>query len=354
MKKIAYVHVGAAKAGSTSIQVLLRDRETDIATAGYHVPKSGRNPSGAHHLLFQSVNNMRSLPPRHWDNRGNVIEAFRAELSGLEDRPVVLSTEIISNVFMTRKTKSRHKWKLIDGLADILVQQGYAPVFVIVVRDALACINSRYSQLAKSFYTGLSFSDWLANWFDTRMPDLQGWTDYCEARDYGLRAIPYNRQNRGGGLIPTFLETVGLPKSLASETRANVNVGAAAIMASLTIQNRLGFSSRPELQSPDLMHRLRDVLLAAEQQAGNIGGRYWAPTEQQVLQIREVYQDDLDRFAQIHWGMNADTALEEDYAGRQSIQTVEDLDPALRQEHDRIVDIAWPAIQQTISEFQAS
>ena len=192
-----FIHIGAHKSGSSSIQQFMSLNAESLQTHGIHYPYLG-GPGRAQHILAQQLRNEGP------SSRG--IQAWSTLRTFADSRPdvkIVLSSE----VFETLRS---------DEIVEIGKRLSGVPVTIMIyIRQTAETLPSRYSQLTK---TGINFRNFDEFYIHNRprpgtfgrhfqmWADVFGW-DSLRIRDLDKRSLT------GGSLIDDFLSALDLSVS---------------------------------------------------------------------------------------------------------------------------------------------
>jgi len=148
--RIAYIHAGTHKTGTTSIQAMLASNEDALASAGVYIPKTGRisaDSAGHHNLAFQLNNG------HQFNSNGGTLNEVLEEISRCGLPTVCLSSEEFEFV-AARPSKLQ---ELFDGFRGI----GYDPRVILYLRPQADYLVSLYAEIIKRWV--VDFEGFLAN-----------------------------------------------------------------------------------------------------------------------------------------------------------------------------------------------
>lgn len=224
-----HLHCGLHKTGSTALQDALNAAAGRLESRGFLYPRAGipEGASGQHNLAWELARDRRYSP------RLGTLADLAREIAGF-DGSVVLSSEDFESSLLRPA-----RWR---GLLSRAAAAGFAPRFVVYLREPVAYLESLYVENLKHGFGGeyrvaarevvergaLTFNEWE---FCFDYPRIAGALASLEGvptvfRDYGRLA--------GGHVVADFARVVGL-RDPALEAdgarRANARAGAAASLA---------------------------------------------------------------------------------------------------------------------------
>jgi len=161
--RIAFVHIGTHKTGTTSLQAMLGKNESLFRNAGAFIPKAGRieKNSAAHHNVAWELGR-----DERFDRRLGTLETLLHEAAAADAANLCLSSED----FELLHGDSAALQRLRDGLLSI----GYTPAIVLYLRPQVDYLESLYAEIIKVWDVGfeeyvetvLSLGAWRTSLFD--------------------------------------------------------------------------------------------------------------------------------------------------------------------------------------------
>ena len=200
MKRRLVVHVGTAKAGSTSIQNLLAARSRRLARAGVHVPLAGGGSGlpGAHQGLAREL----------VDPYGAAGNWTRVEL---EMRRSAAPRFVVSAEAFTGPA---HRAKCAERLLGLAAREDLEIDVVGYVRPQWQWLESAYAQQATTGATGESFERFAARLLAaggrTRLDYNTVFAPFRAAFGDRVRVRPLTPAHLPGGLLADFLGVLGV------------------------------------------------------------------------------------------------------------------------------------------------
>ena len=134
--KVAVVHIGTHKTGSTSFQAMLARNNGLGSEAGLYYPETGRSGDDGHHALAAEL-----IDGDQTDPRCGLLGQLAQELKSAGARSVILSSENFSHLYR-RPDRLQH-------LRDALQAGGMRTEIVIVLRPPSDYLESLYVELLK-------------------------------------------------------------------------------------------------------------------------------------------------------------------------------------------------------------
>ncbi len=237
-----YLHVGNYKTGTTAVQTFLFGNREKLADCGYFVPLAGR-VGDAHHAWAASL-----LGRPGGTDPDALYREINEELNACGSDKAIVSTE----TFFNGKVAS----ELVKRLA------GHEIVVIAYLRRQDEFASAFYMQLVKH-----------PNFMESSPPDIrrfmrkEGAADYLNSLTHWAAAVgensmivrPYECEQLPEGLIPDFLDCIGIGASRASEFTAasSVNVTIETeLIEFLRIANGLGLSKNEHAM---LLHALTEI-----------------------------------------------------------------------------------------------
>lgn len=135
-ERVAVIHVGTHKTGTTSLQARLALNQELLRQRGVCYPKAGRFLYGQHNLAWELNDDVDQFAP----NRGTVIDLL-AEIERERSAAVVLSSEDFEYLYRLPER--------LSYLRDALRSVGYTSRVVISFREPVSYIESLYAELRK-------------------------------------------------------------------------------------------------------------------------------------------------------------------------------------------------------------
>ena len=200
VKRRLTVHVGTAKAGSTSIQNLLAARWRLLARAGVHVPLAagGWGPPGAHHGLSRELVDPCGAAG-NWARLGQEIRCSASPR-------FVISCEAF--------TGPEHRTPCVARLLGLAEREDLEIDVVGYVRPQWQWLESGYAQLARTGETAAPFERYVARMLTagtrTRLDYNAVFAPFRSAFGDRVRVFALERSRLPRGLLAHFLGALGV------------------------------------------------------------------------------------------------------------------------------------------------
>ena len=288
-KRVCYIHVGPHKTGTTSIQWFLQENRAELLKHGYFVPES-ETKRGAHHALAEKLAGMEVGEHRE----PLVAKSIRA-LGETPAETIVISSEALEGILESRK----HAQVFFSRIAELNLE----PKLVLFPRNQPQWINSSYSFSVKSFRRSDPFQSSARAFPQSRGARFSRWIELADAYALELIARPFTKQIIASGVVPQFLQTIGINSSSqfrGGETRRNEAVGPFTVSVAREVLRSIGdnASRLTWLQA----ERCKIGLAAYLREKGLADAGYCGLTTALARHIERELRLDNDHFAQRAWG----------------------------------------------------
>ena len=236
MTRRLVVHVGTAKAGSTSIQAMLDARADVLRACGIHVLSSLSRGSGLHPGAWL-VRELAEAPGD--EGRGRAWRWLAGQIRRSKAERFVLSVE----TFTSRGIRVR----CAERLQELAAGERLAIDIVGYVRPQWQRLESGYSQRVKAGFVGIPFGQFVAR----RLAAVDGGSlDYNQVfgafrAAFGaghVKVLPLEPSRLPQGLLAHFLETIGADGGIrtAGLPRTNLRLGAKELEVRRLVRARTG------------------------------------------------------------------------------------------------------------------
>jgi hypothetical protein len=286
--RICYVHAGPHKTGTKSIQWFLKENRTELLKRGYFVPESG-NIHGGHHAIVRDFCG-QELPEHQRSAASNFVRA----LEKTQSEAVILSSESLDGLLRKRDYAEAffHRIKKLN----------LEPKLVLFVRNQSQLINSRYAQVVKGFRCCESFEAFVQGL--TQRPNFR-YSPLIELTDaFHAQLIPrrFNEETIAYGVVPAFLQAIGIDPSQFPDTGVHRNPAAGPFTVSVARYVLRSISTRGTQLSWMQAERCKNVLLGYLQENGWADTGYCGLKTSVARQIEKEWRSDNNTFAQRVWG----------------------------------------------------
>src|SRR5437016_3487017 len=174
-KRICYIHVGPHKTGTTSIQWFLQ--ENRAALAGLDVGEH-REP-----LVARSIAAIAETPAQ----------------------AIIISSEALEGLFRNRQNTKA----FFNRIQELNLQ----PQLILFPRNQPQWINSSYASTVKSFRRSDSFESCAFGFAQSPDARFWRWIELAETHGAELIARPFSKETLRRGVIPEFLQSIGITSS---------------------------------------------------------------------------------------------------------------------------------------------
>jgi hypothetical protein len=288
-KRICYIHIGPHKTGSSAIQWFLKENRGELLKQSYFVPESGANQGGHHAIARQLCG--QDVP----DHQQFVAAKFARSLEETPSKAVVISSEVLEGLL--RRTKCAKA--LFNRIAELNLD----PKLVLFPRNQPQSINSRYAQVVKDCRCFEAFEAFAQGLTQRLSFGYSHWIELADTFDAELIACPFTAETIAHGIIPKFLQAIGINASKLPDTnvRRNYAAGPFTVAVGRRISELIfaGPGKRPTWLQAGRCKRKLAVYLE-EKGWSDIG--YCGLTTALAGHIERQWRPDNDAFAQRVWG----------------------------------------------------
>jgi hypothetical protein len=286
-KRVCYVHVGPHKTGTSAIQWFLKEHRAELLKLGYFVPESG-TVHGGHHPLVRKLCG-QEVP----DHQQSVAAQFAQALAETSCERVIVSSETLDSLLRN----GHYTTAFFNRIGELNLE----PKLVLFPRNQSQSINSRYTEVVKSFQCSKSFEAFVLE--DGRRPEL-GYLPLIELASVfhaDLISRPFTVETVMRGVVPEFLDAIGLDPSLLSDTyvRRNQSVGPFTVSVARGV-SRLIVSPDTQLTWRQA-ERCKKRLAACLKEKGWADACYCGLTNALARHIEKAWAVDNDVFARRMW-----------------------------------------------------
>ncbi len=288
-----FLHIGAHKSGSTTIQAFLRRNRRKLRSLGYHVPQAGVQGAGAahHHLAYEFAGSANF--DRAHGGWADLIE----EVKSLAGEHLILSSEAFE-----RPMAKPHR---ADDLRRRLADVGYGLKVILYLREQDAYMNSAFATQVRHMRRELAFERFIDDALeDVRFDYWGSHAALLEETAIETNMRPFSRSVLAGGLCRDFLSALGLDAGAAArfeeERPRNASPGPKTVAALLRIRQLAG-PAIDALPRHERSMLARDVGRAGDRLGWN-GEAFYGLDPDTRRRIRERFAASNDRIAQAAWG----------------------------------------------------
>ena len=285
--RVCYVHVGPHKTGTTSIQWFLQENRTELLNHGYFVPGS-ETRRGAHHSLAESLAGLEV-----GEHREPLVAASIAAIAETPAQAIVISSEALEGLLRNQQ----HAETFFDGIRELNLE----PKLILFPRNQAQWINSSYPQTVQAFRGCDSFDSCAVGFAQSPGARFSPWIGLAEAHGAELIARPFSKETIAIGVVPEFLQSIGLSSSQFRDTeiRRNEAVGPFTVSVAREVLRAI---TEPQQPLTFLQAKQCKMELAAYlQRNGWIDRGYCGLSTLLARHVEKELRPDNDAFAQRVW-----------------------------------------------------
>ena len=284
-KRVCYIHVGPHKSGTTSIQWFLQENREKLLKAGCFVPAS-ETKRGAHHALVEGLAGLEV-----GEHRESLVANSIRAIAGTPSEVIIISSEALEGILRNR----RHAEVFFNRIEDLKLQ----PKLILFPRNQPQWINSSYCSMVAAFRRSDSFESSALGFAQSPDARFLRWISLAETHKAELIARPFSKETLRCGVIPEFLQSIGIASShfRDGEVRRNEAVGPFTVSVAREVL-RLIEKQLTWLQAERCKVELATYL--RENRVGDAG--YCGLTNALARHVEEELRPDNDAFSQRVWG----------------------------------------------------
>ena len=284
-KRICYIHVGPHKTGTTSIQWFLQENGAELLKHGYFVPES-ETKRGAHHALAEGLAGLDL-----GEHREPLVARSITAIAETPAQAIIISSEALEGLLRNRQNTKA----FFNRLEELNLQ----PKLILFPRNQPQWINSSYASTVKSFRRSDSFQPGVLGFAQSPDARFSRWIQLAEAHGAELIARPFNKETRRRGVIPEFLQTIGITSQEFRDraVRRNEAVGPFTVSVAREVLRSIG-KQMTWLQAKKCKVELAEYL--RESNCTDAG--YCGLSTTLAQRVEEELRSDNDAFAQQVWG----------------------------------------------------
>jgi hypothetical protein len=287
-KRVCYLHVGPHKTGTSSIQWFLQEYRGKLLEYGYFVPESG-TLHGAHHAIVRKLCG-QELP----EHQESAAVKFCHALGETPCKAVVISSEALAGLL--------RKGECAKAFFSRIRELNFEPKLILFPRNQAQLINSHYAQVVKGFRRSESFEAFVLQAMQRSIFRYSLFIDMAKTFDVELVVRPFSTQSIISGVVPEFLQSIGIDSSQFADLdiRRNETAGPFTISVARCLSRVISSSGRQLkwLQA----ERCKKKLAAYLKEKGWEDTAYCGLTTTLARRIEEEWRSDNDAFAQRVWG----------------------------------------------------
>lgn len=284
-KRICYIHVGPHKTGTTSIQWFLQENCAELLKHGYFVPES-ETKRGAHHTLAEGLAGLDV-----GEHREPLVTRSIRAIAETPAEKIIISSEALEGLLRNRQ----HTETFFNRVRELNLE----PKLILFPRNQPQWINSSYSHSVKAFRRSDSFQSSALGFAESPDSGFWRWIDLAETWGAELIARPFSKEIIARGVIPEFLQSLGIVSSDFRDAaiRRNEAVGPFTVSVAREVLRSIG-KRLTWLQAKRCKVELAEYL--RQNRLSDAG--YCGLTTAVARHIEQKLRSDNDAFAQRVWG----------------------------------------------------
>src|SRR5215831_8563388 len=287
-KRLCYIHIGPHKTGTKAIQWFLKEHRAELLKNGYFVPESG-NIHGGHHAIARGLCG-EEIPKYEQP----VVATCAQMMRQTSCEAVVISSETLDALLRNPE----YAKSFFNRLKDLDLE----PKLVVFPRNQSQSINSRYTEVVKSFTRSEAFGAFVQAEIHHPTFKYSYWIGLADTFDAKLIPRPFNKATVVGGVGPEFLLAIGINSShfRGAEVRRNETVGPFTVSVAREVLRSVAPAGKPLKWRQ--AERWKKKLAAYLEEKGWTDARYCGLSTSLARHIEKQLRSDNDAFAQSVWG----------------------------------------------------
>jgi len=283
--RVCYVHVGPHKTGTTSIQWFLQENRAELLQLGYFVPES-ETKRGAHHALAEGLAGLDV-----GEHREPLVARSIAAIAETPAEAIIISSEALEGLLRNRQN--------IQTFFNRVRELNLEPKLILFPRNQPQWINSSYAEMVKTFRRSDSFEACAFGFAQSPDARFSRWIELAETQGAELIARPFSKETLRRGVIPEFLQSIGISSSQFRDraVRRNEAVGPFTVSVAREVLRSIG-KEMTWLQAKKCKVELAKYL----RQNKCTDGGYCGLSSALARRVEKEVRSDNDVFAQRAWG----------------------------------------------------
>ena len=283
--RVCYVHVGPHKTGTTSIQWFLQENRAELLQLGYFVPES-ETKRGAHHALAEGLAGLDV-----GEHREPLVARSIAAIAETPAEAIIISSEALEGLLRNRQN--------IQTFFNRVRELNLEPKLILFPRNQPQWINSSYADMVKTFRRSDSFEACAFGFAQSPDARFSRWIELAETQGAELIARPFSKETLRRGVIPEFLQSIGISSSQFRDraVRRNEAVGPFTVSVAREVLRSIG-KEMTWLQAKKCKVELAKYL----RQNKCTDGGYCGLSSALARRVEKEVRSDNDMFAQRVWG----------------------------------------------------
>jgi hypothetical protein len=284
-KRICYIHVGPHKTGTTSIQWFLQENGAELLKHGYFVPES-ETKRGAHHVLAEGLAGLDV-----GEHREPLVARSVAAIAETSAQAIIISSEALEGLFRNRQNT--------QAFFNRVGELNLKPKLILFPRNQPQWINSSYASTVTTFRRSDSFESCAIGFAQSPDARFSRWIELAEIHGAELITRPFSKETLRRGVIPEFLESIGISFSQFRDraVRRNEAVGPFTVSVAREVLRSIG-KEMTWLQAKKCKVELAKYL--RQNKCADSG--YCGLSSALARRVEEELRSDNDVFSQRVWG----------------------------------------------------
>ena len=284
-KRICYIHVGPHKSGTTSIQWFLQENRAELLQHGYFVPES-ETKRGAHHALAEGLAGLDV-----GEHREPLVARSIAAIAETPAQAIIISSEALEGLLRNRQNT--------EAFFNRVRELNLESKLILFPRNQPQWINSSYADMVKTFRRSDSFEPCAFGFAQSPDARFSRWIELAEAHGAELVARPFSKETLRRGVIPEFLQSIGISSSQFRDRaiRRNEAVGPFTVSVAREVLRSIG-KEMTWLQAKKCKVKLAEYL----RQNNCTDTGYCGLSTTLARHVEQELRSDNDVFAQRVWG----------------------------------------------------
>src|SRR6266480_2114715 len=227
-KRLCYIHVGPHKTGTTSIQWFLQENGAELLEHGYFVPES-ETKRGAHHALAEGLAGLDV-----GEHRKPLVARSIAAIAETPAQAIIISSEALEGLLGNRQNT--------QAFFNRVRELNLEPKLILFPRNQPQWINSSYASSVKGFRRSDSFESCAIGFAQSPHARFSRWIQLTETHGAQLIARLFNKESLRRGVIPEFLNSIGITSSQFRDraVRRNEAVGPFTVSVAREVLRSIG------------------------------------------------------------------------------------------------------------------
>ena len=283
--RVCYVHAGPHKTGTTSIQWFLQEDRAELLKQGYFVPES-ETKRGAHHALAEGLAGLDV-----GEHRDPLVATSIAAIAETSAQAIIISSEALEGLFRNRQN--------VEAFFNRIRELSLEPKLILFPRNQPQWINSSYASTVTAFRRSDSFESCAFSFAQSSDARFSRWIELAETQGAELVAQPFSKETLRRGVIPEFLQSIGISSSQFRDraVRRNEAVGPFTVSVAREVLRSIG-KEMTWLQAKKCKVELAKYL----SQNKCTDGGYCGLSSALARRVEKELRSDNDVFAQRVWG----------------------------------------------------